>query len=65
MKKKVPISFTYRHFLLVFVMFYDMQLVTPRDAAMAGRPIRITAEPARAEVVPARAETEPTAAAIT
>ena len=31
----MPISFTYRHFLLVFVMFYAMQLVTPREAAMA------------------------------
>ena len=26
---------TCRHFLLVFVMFYDMQLVTPREAAIA------------------------------
>ena len=33
MKKKVPISFTYRHFLFMFVMFYDMQLVTPSEAA--------------------------------
>ena len=32
---KVPIGESYRHFLLVFVMFYAMQLVTPRDAAMA------------------------------
>ena len=29
----MPISFTYRHFLLVFVMSYDMQLVTPSEAA--------------------------------
>ena len=26
---------TCRHFLLVFVLFYDMQLVTPREAAIA------------------------------
>lgn len=26
---------TCRHFLLVLVMFYDMQLVTPREAAIA------------------------------
>ena len=26
---------TCRHFLLVFVLFYDMQLVTPSEAAMA------------------------------
>ena len=25
---------TCRHFLLVFAIFYDMQLVTPREAAM-------------------------------
>ena len=29
----MPISFTYRHFLFMFVMFYDMQLVTPSEAA--------------------------------